>query len=86
MLVEKESSPFVEHVDAALKWTLYSDSLACSLFLSVFHFINIRLTKGLIKVLADERRIGVGSANPGRYNYAERCDWHSNSVCEHCEI
>jgi len=30
VLVEKESGPFVEHVDAALKWTLYSDSLPLS--------------------------------------------------------
>lgn len=43
MLVEKESGPFVEHVDAALKWALYNDA--------VFHFINVRLTEGLIKAL-----------------------------------
>lgn len=51
MLVEKEFSPFVEHVDAALKWALYSNA--------VFHFINVRLTEGLIKTLG--RRRGAGS-------------------------
>lgn len=52
MLVEKESSPFVEHVDVvALKRALYSNI--------VFHFINVRLAVGLIKTL--ERRRGAGS-------------------------
>lgn len=37
----------------------------------------MRLTKGLIKVHG--QRIGAGSANPGGYNYAERCDWHSHT-------
>lgn len=46
VLVEKESGPFVEHVDAALKRALYSDA--------VFYFINVRLTERLIKTLADE--------------------------------
>lgn len=47
----EESGPFVEHVERGFKRALYSGA--------VFHFINVRLTKGLIKALG--RRIGAGS-------------------------